>query len=91
VTSLKLKKGFITHETDGEHYTVAAGEQAEIFHGLIRSNETAAAIINQLKKETTIDKITDALCKLYDAPREVIKNDVSEIIMQLRAIGALDE
>ena len=88
---MKLKNGFITYETDGEQLMVAAGESANIFKGLVRCNETAAEIVNCLKSDTTPDKITDHLCKTYDASRETIKADVLCIISQLRSIGAIDE
>jgi len=88
---MKLRNGFITYETDGEQYMVAAGESTHIFRGLVCSNETAAEIVNCLKSDTTPEKITDHLCNIYDAPRETIKNDVLEILSQLRSIGALNE
>jgi len=88
---LKLKDGFITYETDGEQIMVAAGSSADIFHGLVRSNETAAFIVDALKEETTVDKIVDSLEKNYDAPRSVIERDTQSIIKKLRLIGAIDD
>lgn len=88
---MKLKDGFITYETDGEQIMVAADSSANIFHGLVRSNETAAFIVNSMKKETTVDKIVDSLAENYDAPRSVIEKDTKSIIEKLRSIGAVDE
>ena len=88
---MKLKDGFITYETDGEQIMVAAGASADVFHGLVRSNETAAFIVNALKKETTVDRIVDSLSKIYDAPKTVIEQDTKIIISKLRSIGAVDE
>lgn len=86
---MKLKEGFITHETDGEQIMVAAG--GINFAGLVRSNRTAAFIVNSLKTETTRESIVDAMAAKYDAPRETIAKDVERILNQLRSIGALDE
>jgi hypothetical protein len=86
---MKLKKGFITHETDGEHITVSAG--ASSFNGLIRSNSTAGLIINCLADETTEDAIVEKMLEKYDAPREVIAADVKKVIANLRGIGAIDD
>ena len=47
---MKLKEGFITYVTDGEQLMVAAGRAADTFHGLVRSNESAAFIVDCLKK-----------------------------------------
>lgn len=93
VIVIKLKDSFITHETEGEHITVATGMAA--FNGLIRSNGTAGFIIEALKTAagggTTEEEIVDKMLAKYDAPREVIAADVAQIISKLRKIGALDE
>ena len=86
---MKLKDGFITHETDGKQIMVGAGGTG--FSGLVRSNRTAAFIIDCLKEETTPESIADQMEKLYDAPREVIEQDILRVLESLREIGALDE
>ena len=86
---MKLKPGFITHNVGKEQMMVAAGPAAKQFHGLVRSNETAAFIVNCLKKETTEEAIVEAMLEQYDAPRETIAQDVHRVVEQLRQIGAL--
>lgn len=86
---MKLKDGFITHATDGEHITVSAGGSK--FNGLIRSNKTAGFIVECLKEDTTEEAIIKKMLEKYDAPREVIASDVAAILANLRKIGALDE
>lgn len=86
---MKLKEGFVTYEISGDHFTVPAGDQS--FNGLIKSNKTAAEVIEMLKKDTTAEEITKALFEKYDAPEEVIRKDVDNIINKLREIGAIDE
>lgn len=86
---MKLKDGFITHESDGEQIMVAAGEVR--FSGMVRSNKTAAFIVDCLKTETTAEQIVEKLVTAYDAPKEVIEKDVQRILDSLRSIGALDE
>ena len=48
---MKLNPKFLTHETFGEHYMIGTGITA--FNGIVKSNETAAFIIECLKSETT--------------------------------------
>lgn len=86
---MKLRDGFITHESEGEHITVSAGGSA--FNGLIRSNKTAGFIVECLKEDTTEEAIIEKMLQKYDAPREVIASDVSKILGNLHKIGALDE
>ena len=86
---MKLNPKFLTHETKGEHITVStAGTK---FSGLIRSNQTAAFIIETLKTETTESEIVDKILAKYDVDRATVEKDVTNIISQLRSIGAIVE
>ena len=86
---MRLKPDYLTQEIDDVQFLVPVG--AGSFNGLIRSNKTAAFIVNCLKKETTKDQIVDAMCEKYDAPRAEIAADVEEILNTLRSIRALEE
>ena len=85
---MKLKDNFITHETDGEQIMVAAGGS---FAGMVRSNATAAFIVDCLKTDTTEAEILDKMLGKYDADAEVMAKDIKAIIEKLRKIGAIDE
>ena len=61
------------------------------FAGLIRNDKTAAFIVECLKDETTHEKIVEAMFEKYDAPKDVLAKDVSDVIEKLRKVGALDE
>lgn len=86
---MKLKSGFITYTTGDEQIMVAAGAAA--FHGMVRSNRTAAFVIDCLKEQTDMAAIVEKMEAAFDAPRDVIERDVARILEQLRKIGALDE
>ena len=86
---MKLKSDFITQDIDDMQYLIPVGGEA--YHGIVRSNPTAAFIVNCLQEDTTAEKIVDAMCAEYDAPREAIAADVEEILNTLRRIGALAE
>ena len=85
---MKLKDTYITHDNDGEQILL---DTSSSFAGLIRSNKTAAFIVECLKEETTQEKIVEAMFEKYDAPKDVLAKDVSEVIEKLRKVGALDE
>lgn len=85
---MKLKDTYITHESDGEQILL---DTSSSFAGLIRSNKTAAFIVECLKEETTQEKIVEAMFEKYDASKDVLAKDVSEVIEKLRKVGALDE
>ena len=86
---MKLKDRFITQDIDGTQFLVAVGETS--FTGIVRSNKTAAFIVDCLKTETTKEHIVHAICAKLDAPKERIEADVEGILNKLRGIGALDE
>ncbi len=86
---MKLRKDFIVQNIDDTQFLVPLGHEA--FNGIVRSNKTAALIVDCLKNDTTKDLIVDAMCLQYDAPRETIDADVEEILATLRSINALEE
>lgn len=86
---MKLRDEFVMQTTEDENIMVAV--DSKIFSGLVRSNKTAAAIIEQLRAEVTRDEIVEKMLSKYDAPRSIIESDVDMVIDNLRKIGALDE
>lgn len=88
---MKLKKGFLLHDVLGEHMAVAVGPAAAIFNGMIRNNETAHFIFQQLLTDTTEEQIVTAMEAKYDAPRDRIATDVHALLEKLRQEGFLDE
>lgn len=86
---MKLNSGFVTHEMGDEQIMVAAGGAG--FSGLVRSNPSAAFIVDCLKEETTREEIIAKMLEKYDATEEILAADVDKIISQLRSINALDE
>ena len=88
---MKLRKGFITQDFRGEQLMVAAGPAAKLFHGIVRSNETAAFIVDRLKSETSEDESVRALLGEYEVDGQTAAKDVAHILEQLRGIGAIEE
>lgn len=86
---MKLRDGFITHESSEEHITVTAGNTA--FSGMVRSNKTAGFIVECLKSDVTKEDIITKMLEKYDAPRELIEKDVEKVLGQLHTIGAIDD
>lgn len=85
---MKLKENFVTQEMNGEQIMVAVSGG---FAGMVRSNATAAFIVDCLKTDTTEEAILDAMCRKYDAPREAMAAGLIKVLNNLRRIGALDE
>lgn len=84
---MKLKDTFVTYNAAGEHTMVAT----QGFSGIVRSNKTAAFIVEALKTPTTQEQIVDAMAARYDALREIIEKDVGQVLEKLRSIGAIED
>lgn len=85
---MRLKDGMVSYELDGDRFTVSA---TGAFGGMIRSNATAAFIVERLERDTTEEAIVSAMAERYDAPRERIVADVRRVLAQLRELNALEE
>ncbi len=88
-TEMKINENFLTQEIDDSQVIVATGDAK--FNGIVRSNKTAAEIVDLMQEETTRDEVIDKMCAKYDAPRKTIADDVDMVIATLRKIGAIDE
>lgn len=86
---MKLKETFAMQDIDQTLFLIPVG--SDDFNGIVRSNPTAAFIVNLLKEGTTEEEIIEKMCRKYDAPVERITEDVREILETLRGIHALDE
>ena len=87
---MKLKQGFFTTEYQGKQLLMASGAAAAGFQGIVRSNATAAFIVDCLKQETTEADIVSALLETYDVTEEIAARDVRKIVEKLNGIGALE-
>lgn len=87
---MKLKKEIVLGNIDGKDFAIATGKLSKKFNGIINNNPSANFIFNLLKTEQTEDSIVSAMLEKYDAPEEVIRADVKEILENLNEIGILE-
>ena len=86
---MKLKQDFLTRTIGNTEIPVAADDST--FSGLVRSNETAAFIVDRLRRETTPESIIADMYAECDASIGVVAADVERILNFLRGIDALEE
>lgn len=85
---MRLREEYITHETDGEQILIDTSAK---FCGMVRSNKTAAFIVDCLQTETTREAIIAKMLEKYDASEEIISRDVDMVLEKLQSIGAICE
>lgn len=86
---MKLKKTFFNYDLGKNHF-VGSVDRKE-FAGLVRSNDSAAFIINCLKKDITREELLTKLQEKYDASEQQLNAGVDIVLDNLRQINALDE
>ena len=59
------------------------------FHGILQINESTAAILKLLEKETDEDSIVAELKKVYEADEETLRLSVRNVVEKLKANGLL--
>ena len=88
---MRLNKDIMLGNIDGRDFAVPTGKLAKSFNGIINNNPTANFIFNLLKTEQTEESIVKAMTEKYDAPEEVIRADVKEVLEIIRNAGILEE
>lgn len=86
---MKLKDSFVTQNMGDTQVMVSTGETN--FNGMVKSNQTAAFIIDCLKNETTKQEIVEKILEKYDVSVDVVDKDVDRVLDTLRKIDALEE
>lgn len=77
---MKIKKGFVLRVVGGESVVVPVGEMSKSFHGMINLNETGAFLWSFFTEEHTAEEAIEALCKEYDAEKELVERDVKRFM-----------
>lgn len=77
-------------ELDDGLVAVPVGDGAVQFRGVLKVNETAAAILKLLTTDTTEETIAEELLKEYSGDKEEITNYVHEYIEKLTAEGIVE-
>ena len=88
---MHLKCNFEVMELSEEKIAVPVGDNAGLFHGVIKMNETAAYILELLKKESSEAEIIEAMMAEFNAPRGILEKDVRQYIEEFTEMGLIAE
>ena len=87
---MKAKFQFEIMELDDDMVAVPMGDGAESYHGVLKINETAAAILKLLAEDTTEEQIVKVLLEEYTGDRAEIARYTHEYIEKLIAEGIVE-
>lgn len=88
---MKLKYEFETTELGDAIIAVPVGDNARSFSGVLNLNDSAAAILKLLRKDTTVEQIVSALLEEFEGTKEEITAFVEKFIDKLRNEDLLSE
>ena len=87
---MKAKYSFEIMDLDDGKVAVPVGNGADQFHGVLKVNETAAAILKLLDQDTTEDSVVDSIMQEYSGAREEIAEYVHAYIEKLVSEGLVE-
>ena len=87
---MKLKDGFVLGNIAGEHVVLPSGDDLDL-STMTTLNDTGRFIWEQLEKETSVEKIVDAILGEYDISREDAEKHVTAFVEKLRGYNFLEE
>lgn len=80
---MRRNPNFILREVADENILVPLTGDLNL-NGILSLNDFGCEIYKRIDETPSTEALIDALCELYDAPREVIAADVAEFIEQLK-------
>lgn len=86
---MKLNDSFVSKQVCDDFVMIST--QSSIFNGIVNGNDSALFIVECLKNDTTRDDIIKKMVEKYDAPQQILADDVDKVLLALRGISAIDE
>ena len=88
---MHLVPGFQLRLIGNEYLAVPSGAAASRFNGLMMLNETGAFLFRAMQEETDRETLLRRLTEEYDAPEELLREDLEAFLTQMREAGLLEE
>lgn len=88
---MKLKYSFVIHEIGNKPVAIAVGNDSDRFNGMIKLNNTGKYVFENMKEDTSVEKLADGLTETFDISREQALSDLKEFIAYLSENGLIEE
>ena len=86
---MEIKLDFVLREIAGDLLLVPAGKTALDFNGMITLNEMGGEIWKLLPQVQDEEELISRQLEEYEVQEDVLRNDVSTFLEELRALGIL--
>ena len=88
---MPVSDNFIFKEINDEYMLIPISNGNVDMSRVFNLNEIGAIVYKGLRDGMKVSDIIDKICLEYDAPREVVTEDVDEFITQLKSRGIYNE
>ena len=88
---MKLNENYVLKTVAGTPVVVPVGDAIKNIKGMITLNGPAECIWKALEQGKEFEEIVAVLKKEYDAPEELLRNDLSAFIEKLESYNILDK
>lgn len=87
---MKLNENYILKTIAGSPVVVPVGDAVDNIKGMITLNGPAEAIWKCLEDGMGFEEILNTLKTKYDAPEELLKNDLTAFVEKLKSLGIVE-
>lgn len=87
---MRIKDGFVIRRVGGSFVAVATGKAAESFNGMIKLNETAALVWEDLKQGLPLEEVVAHLCDEYNVDAVRARQDLEALCSDLLDAGVAE-
>ena len=88
---MKLKYEFCINQMGDEFVAVPLGNSVVDFNGILKLNEVAAFIVEQLNSDVEYDALVETVAKRFDSNIQDAKENVDYIVSGLKDANLLAE
>ena len=87
---MKIKKGYVVREIAGQSFVIALGSESKSLNGMIKLNELARLIWDQLADGKGKKEIIEKILAEYRVERERAEADYDKLISTLQEVGVFE-
>lgn len=88
---MKIKSGFVKREVMGKTAVIPTGTAGESVKGLIKLNETASFIWNEIEEGKEKTEIVSDMVKRYSVSEKEASDDFDALVRKMKEAGVFED
>ena len=87
---MRIRQGFVMRDVAGQAVAIATGEASKSFHGMVKLNDTGAAIWRGVEEGLDEAAIAECIAAKYEVDSDRARQDVDAFIARMREAGLVE-